>query len=898
MTDGFRAASPEGDAAEQATPTARRWVGQYGILRQIGRGGMAIVYLARQETLDRDVALKELSSFHASSPEMAQRFLREARLAGALNHPNVVTVFEHFQHGAMPYIAMEYVRRGSLRPYVGRLSLAQFTGVMEGVLAGLAHAESYGVVHRDLKPENLMVTGDGTVKIADFGIAKATQTVGTAEFLTAAGATVGTPRYMAPEQVMGQDIGIWTDLYSLGVMAWEDVVGRVPFHDSEAPMAIMMRHVNERIPPAVSVNPDADADISAWIDRLLVKDPHERARSPSATWEELEELVIQKLGPRWRREARLPSPSAVLDPPRPLTPAPFESQRSRAPQPVDRAEPEPVARKDPGHVTFGHAAESAPPHQGQAESRFALPHQRSPKDEPSLAGETGPRADAQSSARGVSRSERAISGDEPHRPEISAAATPDTAVPAPEPSPTHSRSDPTDATFGSAPDAVMNEPEVRPLESPAAAEASIAVERLGDVESVAGMARAATPEPTPVTAAKVFPAAEDRLAESDREAKGGHSRDVGGESRSDIEPASTVIPESPAHDDAGPRSGATVRAASTAPTRPDDAAEPTLRRDRAADGRPRTQRRRVRGSRPAVVLAIIAAAAVGVLVAPTTTRSVAKQIPLLGSASFGPIEVSVPTGWQREATPAVSYLKLANEVTLAPTGPNGGALVIGTATTSDPSLLPGTLLAAVSTAPTAQVVTLGHAQFFRYLDLFPRGAAAPDDVYALPTTFGTVIGACHLQGVGAGFPSDCEQVLGTLRLSGGSILGLGPSPTVAAELKRVITQLDSVVDSSGGRLRVARTPSDQARAAGELGAGYEEAASTIQHLVSASAADGPITALMNALRITGGDYAVLASAAAHNDKRGYDAARSSIASGATAIRSAFVDLSKLGYVVS
>ena len=326
--------------------TSERRVGRYQIIRQIGRGGMAIVYLARQETLERDVALKELSSFHASAPEMAQRFLQESRLAGSLNHPNIVTVLEYFEDDGVPYIAMEYVRRGSLRPYVSRLSTAQFVGVMEGVLAGLAHAETHGIVHRDLKPENIMVTADGRVKITDFGIAKATAAAGTGVFLTAAGTTVGTPTYMAPEQAMGRDIGIWTDLYSVGVMAWEHVVGRVPFHDSEVPMVILTRQLNEEIPAAVSVNPDADPDLSDWIDKLLVKDPVKRAQSPALVWDDLEEIIINRLGPRWRREARLPSPSQVFDTPHPLTPAPFESSQVRTPEPAPAPEPEPPELSD------------------------------------------------------------------------------------------------------------------------------------------------------------------------------------------------------------------------------------------------------------------------------------------------------------------------------------------------------------------------------------------------------------------------------------------------------------------------------------------------------------------------------------------------------------------------
>ncbi len=309
-------------------------VGRYEILREIGRGGMAIVYVARQPDLDRQVALKELSRFHAGSAEYAHRFLRESRMAGSLNHPNIVTVYEYFEHATMPYIAMEYVPRGSLRPYMKRLTLSQIGGVLEGVLAGLAHAELGGIVHRDLKPENIMVTGDGRVKITDFGIARATQRAGT-QYMTATGMTVGTPTYMAPEQAMAGEIGSWSDLYSVGVLTYELVVGHVPFHDTEAPMVILMRHVNERIPSAIEVRPDVDPKLSEWIDALLVKDPQQRVRHAVDAWESLEDIIVGQLGPLWRRNARLLDDQLAVSNAVPLTPAPFESQGSiRTPTPA------------------------------------------------------------------------------------------------------------------------------------------------------------------------------------------------------------------------------------------------------------------------------------------------------------------------------------------------------------------------------------------------------------------------------------------------------------------------------------------------------------------------------------------------------------------------------------
>src|SRR6476620_7191883 len=193
------------------------------------------------------------------------------------------------------------------------MSLAQVGGVLEGLLAGLAHAEQHGIVHRDLKPENLMVTADGRVKIADFGIAKATTEMKTGAFVTATGHTVGTPTYMAPEQAMAKDVGPWTDLYSVGCMAFELFTGKVPFHDTDAPMAILLRHVNEPIAPVKSIDPSVDQRISDWIEALLVKDPEKRTRSASDAWDEFEEIIIALLGPRWRREARLLERAEAVD---------------------------------------------------------------------------------------------------------------------------------------------------------------------------------------------------------------------------------------------------------------------------------------------------------------------------------------------------------------------------------------------------------------------------------------------------------------------------------------------------------------------------------------------------------------------------------------------------------
>jgi hypothetical protein len=300
-----------------------RTVGRYDLLEVIGRGGAAVVYLAHQRDLRRRVALKELAPFQAAAdPMFAGRFAEESRVAGSLSHPNIVTVHEYFEHDGIPYIAMEYLSQGSLRTYVGKLTVAQIAGVLEGVLAGLAHGQAHSVVHRDLKPENLLVTADGRVKIADFGVARAYADAVTRQFVTAVGTTIGTPAYMAPEQALGHELGPAADLYSLGIVAWELLIGRVPFEEKDTPVAVLYRHVHEPIPSARSVAPGVDPRIDAWLERMLAKDPADRFPGAEAAWEELEDVVLELLGPRWRRDARLPViETGVAD--RPLTPALF-----------------------------------------------------------------------------------------------------------------------------------------------------------------------------------------------------------------------------------------------------------------------------------------------------------------------------------------------------------------------------------------------------------------------------------------------------------------------------------------------------------------------------------------------------------------------------------------------
>ncbi|MGH2894155.1 MAG: serine/threonine-protein kinase, partial [Solirubrobacteraceae bacterium] len=339
-------------------------VGRFDLLEVIGRGGAAVVYLALQRDLQRHVALKELAPFHLADSSFAERFVEESRLAGSMNHANIVTVHEYFEDGSVPYIAMEYLPHGSLRQYIGRLSMAHIAGVLEGVLAGLAHGEAHKIVHRDLKPENLLVAIDGRVKIADFGVARAYSKAATRNVVTVAGTTIGTPAYMSPEQALGSDLTPATDLYSLGVVAWELLTGQVPFDETDTPVAVLYRHVHEPVPPVRSVAPEVDEGVSEWLEKMLAKRPEDRFQSADEAWVALEDIVLELLGPRWRREARLALDDELPRAQRTLTPARLRSVTLDTP-PSETGEPSGAETAAGGtpvpHTISGRSVPTPPP---------------------------------------------------------------------------------------------------------------------------------------------------------------------------------------------------------------------------------------------------------------------------------------------------------------------------------------------------------------------------------------------------------------------------------------------------------------------------------------------------------------------------------------------------------
>ncbi|MGH3743564.1 MAG: protein kinase domain-containing protein, partial [Mycobacteriales bacterium] len=226
--------------------------GRYEIAAPIDRGGMATVYVAVDHRLDREVAIKVMHASLAHDPDFVARFEREAKAAARINHPNVVAVTDTGVDGDIVFLVMELVRGRTLRALLrerGRLSPEQALEVLEPVLTALAAAQSAGLVHRDVKPENVLLGDDNTVKVADFGLARAIEASG---LTTHAGLLLGTVAYLPPEQVTAGRSDGRGDVYAAGVVLFEMLTGAVPY-EAETPIAVAYRHVHEDVPPPSSV---------------------------------------------------------------------------------------------------------------------------------------------------------------------------------------------------------------------------------------------------------------------------------------------------------------------------------------------------------------------------------------------------------------------------------------------------------------------------------------------------------------------------------------------------------------------------------------------------------------------------------------------------------------------
>jgi hypothetical protein len=253
-----------------------RRIASYVLLEPLGYGGMATVYRARQESLDRTVAIKILSDNLAASSEFMERFRREARTAANLHHPNVITVHDFGEdERGVPYLVLEYIGGPTLADMMDTgLDDDRIPDLLDQVAAGLDYAHARGVIHRDIKPGNVLMTEDGRAVLADFGLAWLLQ----GAQLTMTGGVIGTPEYMSPEQASGEPFDHRSDVYALGVMLYEMLVGERPFV-ADTPIGVLLQHLQDPAPSVLIARPDLPLAVGDVLDKVLVKSPADRYSS-------------------------------------------------------------------------------------------------------------------------------------------------------------------------------------------------------------------------------------------------------------------------------------------------------------------------------------------------------------------------------------------------------------------------------------------------------------------------------------------------------------------------------------------------------------------------------------------------------------------------------------------
>jgi serine/threonine protein kinase len=293
---------------------------RYEIVRALGRGGVAEVWLARDQVLGRDVAIKVLGGFHANDPSFVERFRREARAAAALNHPHVVEVFDWGTTNGTYFMVMEYVAGPNLKEVLherGPLPEHEVIRIGVQVASALEAAHAHGLVHRDVKPHNILLAGDGNAKVTDFGIAFAE---GEAR-LTESHTVLGTAQYISPEQATSQPLDHRTDIYSLGVVLYELLCGQVPF-DGDSPVAVALRHVGEEPQPPRALNPEVSPAMERVVLRALAKEPQDRFVSAG----EMQAALLAIPESSEAAEEAIPPTASVLPP----APRPPREERTRA----------------------------------------------------------------------------------------------------------------------------------------------------------------------------------------------------------------------------------------------------------------------------------------------------------------------------------------------------------------------------------------------------------------------------------------------------------------------------------------------------------------------------------------------------------------------------------------
>lgn len=263
-----------------------RIIGRYEVIGELGQGAMGMVYKAKDPLIEREVAIKtiNLDIGHEEREEYEKRFYQEAKAAGKLNHPNIVTIYDVGKSDDVAYMAMEFLEGQELRSIMnqGRLSVLQTLDTVIQVAEGLAYAHQYGVIHRDIKPSNIMVTQDGYIKITDFGIAR----IASSSVHTQVGVVLGSPKYMSPEQVLGKDLDTRSDIFSLGVTLYEMLTGVAPFI-GESVNTVMYQTVHTTPTPPSQLNNEVTPLLDAIVNKALAKKVEERHQRAKTLVEDL-----------------------------------------------------------------------------------------------------------------------------------------------------------------------------------------------------------------------------------------------------------------------------------------------------------------------------------------------------------------------------------------------------------------------------------------------------------------------------------------------------------------------------------------------------------------------------------------------------------------------------------
>jgi len=299
-------------------------LGPYRIVAEAGRGGMASVYKAHQAALARYVAIKVLPEFFATEPGFRERFQQEAVAVAQLRHPNILAIFDYGDTDGVTYIVTEFVDGGTLAEQMGKpLPLEYAVEILNPIAGALDYAHRRGVLHRDIKPSNVLLQHDGTPVLSDFGLAK--MMMSSTQRLTQSGMIVGTPEYMSPEQCAGEELTPAADQYSLAVIAYEALTGRVPF-TAATPVAVLMAQMQNALPPPRTINPDLSDGVAAVLLKGLAKEPgdryktcHQMVRALAAADESpAGEEMAEPVAPATRPPAPLTPPPGPAPTPRPL----------------------------------------------------------------------------------------------------------------------------------------------------------------------------------------------------------------------------------------------------------------------------------------------------------------------------------------------------------------------------------------------------------------------------------------------------------------------------------------------------------------------------------------------------------------------------------------------------